>query len=50
MVALLPVAAAIAHSTGIRVRLARWVIVYIMPSGMMPEPVGVSVAIRNRSN
>src|SRR5688500_11757532 len=41
--ALLPVAAAIAHSTGMPARLARCVIVYIIPSGMMPEPVGVSV-------
>ena len=43
------VAAAIAHSTGMSVRLARCVIVYIMPSGMMPLPVGVSVAMMKRS-
>src|SRR5207244_5127954 len=48
--ALLPVAAAIAHSTGISERLARYVIMYNMPSGMIPLPVGVSVAIRKRSN
>lgn len=41
---------AIAHSIGMSVRLAKCVMVYIMPSGMMPLPVGVSVAIRKRSN
>jgi len=39
-----------AHSTGIPPKLARCVMVYIIPSGMMPDPVGVSVAIRKRSN
>ena len=48
--ALLPVAAAMAISTGMSPRLARWLMVYISPSGMMPEPVGVSVAIKKRSN
>src|SRR5215475_1668987 len=46
--ALLPVAAEIAHSTGRSDKLARYEIVYSMPSGIIPLPVGVSVAMRYR--